>query len=136
MFAWDDDKFVLPTEYVAKGRPLASLLAEHEEENISWEDKVDWISKICQALKHAHQSGIIHRDVSPVNVVVASGGIVKLVNFDLARIPNTPHPDRGQKLIERFDQHLVWHRRCRNQPTPRPLQTSTLWESSLRTDHR
>ena len=41
-------------------------------------------TQICDALDHAHQQGVLHRDVKPENVLVAPDGTVKLFDFGLA----------------------------------------------------
>lgn len=49
--------------------------------------------EIARALEHAHQHGIVHRDVQPRNVLVARRGQIKLVNFAVAvdeRLPTAP----------------------------------------------
>lgn len=107
MFAWDDNKFVLPTEYVENGRPLAVLLAQQEDRELLWKEKADIVSKMARGLAHAHARGVIHRDIRPLNVVVAPGGKVKLVNFDLAKIEGSPHPQDPDRLRKRLDARYV-----------------------------
>jgi tRNA A-37 threonylcarbamoyl transferase component Bud32 len=106
-FAWEDDKFVLPTEYIECGRPLEVLLGKHEDKQITWTEKRQIISAVARGLRHAHRSGVIHRDVRPLNVVVAPGPIVKIVNFDLARIEKAPDDFQVPDLEDRLDPAYV-----------------------------
>lgn len=103
---------MLPTEYIEKGRPLEVLLDKAEDKQLSWAEKREIVAGIASGLRHAHDRGVIHRDVRPLNVVVAPGPVVKLVNFDLARIVDGPSdllpPDLHERLDPRYVAPEVW----------------------------
>ncbi len=46
---------------------------------------LDYTCQICNALDHAHQQGVIHRDLRPGNVLVTEGGILKVADFGTSR---------------------------------------------------
>jgi serine/threonine protein kinase len=107
MFAWDDNKFVLPTEYLENGRPLSVILEQQEDREITWRDKTEIVSKMARGLSHAHARGVVHRDIRPLNVVIAPGYVVKLVNFDLAKIANSPLQQSEKRIRSRLDKRYV-----------------------------
>ncbi len=46
--------------------------------------------EICEALKYAHDTGVIHRDIKPANVLISKAGQVKLVDFGIAAYEEEP----------------------------------------------
>jgi serine/threonine-protein kinase len=65
------------------GEPLDKLIREKDRLHMS--AKLDIIEQVCAALGYAHLQGMIHRDVKPANVIVQRDGLVKLLDFGIAR---------------------------------------------------
>src|SRR6188768_1330780 len=53
------------------------------------ESVVDIISQVADGLWFAHQQDIVHRDVKPSNIMVMKGGMAKITDFGIARLPNS-----------------------------------------------
>jgi serine/threonine protein kinase len=107
MFAWSDDTFVEPIDYIEKGRLLETLLGDSPEWLLTWPEKIQIIKGVGSGLAHAHRHGVIHRDVRPRNILVAPEGVVKLGNFDLAFIPDAPNLSLAESVREYFDPRYV-----------------------------
>lgn len=52
---------------------------------INWKDAVHFVTQILRALQHAHDKGIIHRDVKPQNIMLLQNGTIKVTDFGIAR---------------------------------------------------
>jgi len=62
---------------------------------LSLAQKLGYIMYVCRALEYAHARGVIHRDIKPGNVMVSSGGNVKVVDFGIARLVDSGHTQSG-----------------------------------------
>ncbi len=52
----------------------------------SWRQAADIGNQVCRALRHAHDRGVIHRDVKPANLLLSPDGTVKLSDFGIAKL--------------------------------------------------
>ena len=55
------------------------------QHDIKWKEAVHFIGQILAALQHAHEKGIIHRDVKPQNIMLLQDGTIKVTDFGIAR---------------------------------------------------
>jgi serine/threonine protein kinase len=76
-----DDQFVMIMEYV-EGITLAQRL---EKGAFSSSDALNYVDQVLAALSYAHGKHVIHRDIKPGNMMLTPQGIVKLMDFGLAR---------------------------------------------------
>src|SRR6476619_7518225 len=70
-----------------EGKELKDLIASGNRP--SADRVVDIIAQVADGLWFAHQQDIVHRDVKPSNIMVRKGGIAKITDFGIARLPNS-----------------------------------------------
>jgi len=81
-----EDQYMV-AEYVA-GKTLLELIGK---QGLAVSQVIAYASQMAEALSVAHQAHIIHRDLKPANVMVTGGGLVKLLDFGLAKqVPGVP----------------------------------------------
>ncbi len=78
----EDDNHYIVMEYV-EGRTLSEVI--EEKGRLSEEDTIDIAMQITSALVCAHQNGVIHRDVKPMNIIVNTQGVAKITDFGIAK---------------------------------------------------
>ncbi|MDP2999453.1 MAG: protein kinase [Bryobacterales bacterium] len=78
---WLGNNLVMAMEFI-EGRSLHDLLAQ---DGVQPQVGMGYICQVLDALSHAHSQGIVHRDVSPANIIVGRAGLVKLTDFGLAK---------------------------------------------------
>ena len=74
--------YYVTMEFVA-GTPLRDLIQARHRLPVSATVSVG--KQLCRALEAAHEEGIIHRDIKPQNIMVAADGLVKVMDFGIAR---------------------------------------------------
>ena len=74
--------FFIVMEYVP-GDTLETVISR--DGKIDLARTLDYTCQICNALDHAHQQGVIHRDLRPGNVLVSEGGLLKVADFGTSR---------------------------------------------------
>ena len=86
------------------------------------DDAIDIATQVGQGLAEAHNAGIVHRDIKPANLLIAKGGVVKILDFGLAKLAGaegvtqtgtalgtvaymSPEQARGEEVDQRTD---IW----------------------------
>ena len=78
-----DGQLHIAMEYI-DGDTLATLI--RDDVPFSAIRKLDVIDEVADGLGYAHQRGIIHRDIKPANLMITRSGLLKVLDFGIARV--------------------------------------------------
>ncbi|MBQ7529534.1 Stk1 family PASTA domain-containing Ser/Thr kinase [bacterium] len=92
----DNDGIFIVMELV-DGHDLSSLL--RHVGSLNEDEAVDIISQVLNALEFSHSRGIVHRDISARNVLIAQDGTVKVTDFGIARVVGERSLTKSGELI-------------------------------------
>ncbi len=79
-------------EYIY-GITLKEYIAQ--QRTVYWKEALHFIMQVLHALQHAHDNGIIHRDIKPQNIMLTPNGTIKVMDFGIARFQR----DAGGRTI-------------------------------------
>lgn len=79
----DEDKLIVIEEYI-HGSTLDELLKTHEFTEV---ETIDLAVNLCRILEQFHLAvpPIVHRDIKPSNIMISADGVLKLIDFNIAR---------------------------------------------------
>lgn len=83
-------------EYV-EGKNLDEILRQHK--SIPYQVVVLIFMQALEGLHHAHRKGIFHRDIKPSNLILTPDGIVKLMDFGIAKVAGEQRMTQVNKVI-------------------------------------
>jgi len=88
------EAFFMSLEFL-RGRTLEDVIAEGP---MPWREALRIASRLADALSHAHENGIVHRDIKPGNVMILKKGEPKIMDFGVAKLDSSKLTSQGDVL--------------------------------------
>jgi serine/threonine-protein kinase len=77
-----------------RGRTVQAILGERGA--LPWPEALRLVERVAEGLHHAHEHGIVHRDVKPANIMVLDSGEPKIMDFGIAKVEASQLTAAGQ----------------------------------------
>jgi serine/threonine-protein kinase len=88
------------TPYIAmqfiEGETLEKLISEKRP--LPLVQKVGYFVQVCRGLDFAHKGNVVHRDIKPANIMITRDGVIKIVDFGIARLTASSHTQTGMMI--------------------------------------
>ncbi|MEM7354601.1 MAG: serine/threonine-protein kinase [Acidobacteriota bacterium] len=116
-----DGRPYLVMEYI-DGQPIDQYC---ESRDLGLHDRLQLFRTVVQAVQHAHQQLVVHRDLKPGNILITEGGDVKLLDFGIAKILSPQWHGGLADFTTTASQPLTWSYASPEQIRGEPITTAT-----------
>ncbi len=94
--AFNDNLQYIAMEYV-DGVTLKAYMADKLPLSVS--EALHFTEQILLALEHAHEKGVVHRDIKPQNILLLDGENIKVADFGIAQLPTGENIEQEKEVI-------------------------------------
>jgi serine/threonine protein kinase len=98
-FDRDGSMVYLTMEYLA-GRPLSRVLRAPDFKGMAYLDAMHIVKGMGAALSYAHEHGFVHCDFKPANTILTDSGVVKVIDFGIARVFQKAEADADATVFD------------------------------------
>jgi eukaryotic-like serine/threonine-protein kinase len=90
------DDLYMVMEFV-RGETLEQFV--HRSGRLTWQRAAEILACVLEALDHAHNQGVVHRDIKPANIMLTRSGVVKVMDFGIARVMGRSRQTRSGHAV-------------------------------------